>query len=84
MQDTIILKTYKYIWKEKDSQNLCVKFITGTDLEHVKFQETLKNTETVETAMREYVHEINMAYFGFTEPVKTIEKRESEVENEKA
>lgn len=79
-RDTFILKEYKYIWKTKKG-GLCVKYITDTDGAHEEFMKALRESEDVVSAVREYVSEINMAYFGYTKEVKKEEK-ESE-QNEK-
>lgn len=79
-QNTVILREYKYLWKMKNG-GLCVKYLTDTDGAHDDFMKALRENEEVESAVREYVSEINMAYFGYTQEVKKQEK-ESE-ENEK-
>lgn len=76
-KQTIILYTYRYIWKDKDGK-LCVKFLTEPQEGHAQFQQALLDDETVVSCIREYVNEINFEYLGFTEPVKE-EKKEEEV-----
>lgn len=78
-KDTVILFTYRYFWKQKDGQ-LCVKFITGPQEEHAQFQEKLRANDSVESAMREYVSQVNLAYLGFTEEVKKTIKEEENIE----
>lgn len=80
-KDTVILYTYKYIWQDKDGK-LCVKFITGVQDEHAKFQKAIKDDNNIARCYREYVSQVDMSYFGFTEEVKQIKKKESEQENE--
>lgn len=77
--NTIIAKTYRYMWKTKDGK-LCVKYLTDIDEGHVKFQKALKEDKNVVSALREYQHEVNYAYIGFTEPVKEEKKEEKENE----
>lgn len=82
-KDTVILYTYRYFWKQKDGK-LCVKFITGPQEEHAQFQNRLRDNNNIESAMREYVSQVNLAYLGFTEEVKKQIKEEKEIEkNEK-
>lgn len=78
VKDTITVYNYRYIWKDK-SGKLCVKYVTDTIEGHAKFQEVLRNDTNVVSALREYQHEVNFAYIGFTEPVK--EENQKEVEN---
>ena len=80
VKNTIILYCYRYIYKMKDGR-LIVKFMTEPQESHAKFQEFIRGNPDVVSCMREYVHEINFEYLGFTEPVK-IEEKENE-ENEK-
>ena len=75
---TVIVYTYRYIWKTKDG-NLCVKFLTDVQEAHAKFQQAIKDDVNIVSCMREYVNEINFAYLGFTEEVKKEEKEETEV-----
>lgn len=75
--DTVILSTYRYIWKDKKTGNLCVKFITDTLKGHDDFMTAIRNDVNVESCCREYMHEINFAYLGFTESVK-VEKIDEE------
>lgn len=79
--DTVTVYCYRYIWKDKEGK-LGVKYFTDTIEGHAKFQEVLRNDANVVSALREYQHEVNFAYIGFTEPVK--EENKTEVEsNEK-
>lgn len=78
-QETVIVYTYRYIWKEKKSGRLCVKFVTGPQEEHALFQKSVVENDGIESCLREYVSEVNFAYLGFTEEVKKSEKKESEV-----
>lgn len=76
MQDTIIVYTYRYFWKNTDGK-LCVKFLTETQEGHKAFQESILKDNSVISCFREYVSEVNFAYLGFTEEVK-LQKKESE------
>lgn len=78
VKGTIIVYTYRYIWKTKAGQ-LCVKYITEPQEGHMKFQSAIKEDETIVSCMREYVNEINFEYLGFTEPVKA-EKKDVQVQ----
>lgn len=75
--DTVILSTYRYIWKDKKTGNLCVKFITETLKGHEDFMNAIRNDDNVVSCCREYMHEINFAYLGFTDSVK-VEKKEED------
>lgn len=80
-KSTIIVYAYRYIWKTKDGK-LNVKFLTECQEVHALFQKTLREDENVVSCVREYLHEINFEYFGFTEPVK-IENKEDKTNEEK-
>lgn len=80
--NTVIVYTYRYIWKEKGSQNLCVKFLTGTQEEHSIFQKNILENEKIASCLREYVNEVNFAYLGFTEEVKKEKKNDLEVKED--
>lgn len=81
---TVIAKCYRYIWKTGDGR-LCVKYVTDIEEGHVKFMNALREDKNVVSALREYQHEVNYAYIGFTEPVKEEKKEEKkeETKNEK-
>jgi hypothetical protein len=76
-KNTIILYTYRYIWKDKNGK-LCVKFLTEPQESHARFQTTLRESPDVVSCVREYVNEINFEYFGFTETVKEEEEKKGE------
>lgn len=81
IKPTIIVYTYRYIWKTKDGK-LHVKFMTEPQEIHAGFQTAILKDENIVSCMREYVHEINFEYLGFTEPVKTEEKKEEKEEKD--
>ena len=76
-EQVIILYTYRYIWKEENGK-LCVKYLTETQEGHKKFQDKILNDSKVVSCVREYIHEVNFRYLGFTEPVKE-NKKEGEI-----
>lgn len=79
VRNTIIVYCYRYIYKTKDGR-LCVKFLTEPQEGHMRFQEAVRDDENIVSCIREYVHEINFEYLGFTEPVKKEEKEKKENE----
>lgn len=76
---TIVAQCYRYIWKTTDG-SLCVRYLTDIQEGHAKFQKALREDENVVSALREYQHEVNYAYIGFTEPVKEEKKEEKQDE----
>lgn len=78
IQDTVIVYNYRYIWKTKDG-NLNVKYVTNTLEGHGDFIKAIRNDSNIVSALREYQHEINFAFIGFTEPVKEEKKEEKGV-----
>lgn len=78
VKQTIILYTYRYIWKDKAGK-LCIKFLTEAQEGHAKFQKAICDDENIVSCIREYVNEINFEYLGFTEPVKNEQKEEKEI-----
>lgn len=74
--NTVVVTTYRYLWKEKGNKKICVKYITGHDSEHKAFMESIKANDSIESCMREYISEVNFAYMGYTEEVKKVEKKE--------
>lgn len=72
-EQVIILYTYRYIWKDKNGK-LCVKYLTEPQEGHRTFQERIKQDSSIVSCVREYIHEVNFRYLGFTEPVKNEEK----------
>lgn len=79
--DTVVVYTYRYIWKKQDG-GLCVKFLTGPQEEHAFFQKNILEDENIVSCLREYVNEINFAYLGFTEEVKKENKSEVKKDEE--
>lgn len=65
--------TYRYIWKTNDSKKdmFNVKYITGAEVEHKAFMGKLQKDETVVSATRIYVNEINVS---LTEQYEFIKK----------
>ena len=80
-RETIVLYTYRYIYKTKAGE-LVVRFLTEPQDNHARYQQSLLDDDNIVSCIREYVNEINFAYLGFTEPVK--EEAKEEKENEKA
>lgn len=74
--NTVVVTTYRYLWKEKGNEKICVKYITGQDSEHKAFMESIKANDSIDSCMREYINEVNFAYLGYTEEVKKQEKKE--------
>lgn len=72
--ETVIVYTYRYIWKTKDGR-LCVKFLTDVQEAHKTFQTNILKDDNIVSCAREYMHEINFNYIGFTESVKVEEKK---------
>lgn len=72
-EQVIILYTYRYIWKKNDGK-LCVKYLTEPQEGHAKFQQSILDDEGIVSCVREYIHEVNFRYLGFTEPVKNENK----------
>lgn len=79
-KSTIVLYTYRYIWKDKNGK-LCVKFLTEPQEGHARFQATLRESADIVSCVREYVNEINFEYLGFTESVKEEKKDVQELED---
>lgn len=72
-EQVIILYTYRYIWKDT-SGKLCVKYLTEPQEGHRTFQEKIMQDSSIVSCVREYIHEVNFRYLGFTEPVKEEKK----------
>lgn len=73
--------TYRYFWENRDGSLSC-RYLSGTLEEHCVFQQTLRDTSNVVSAMREYIHEVDYSFIGFTEPVKEKENIKEEEKNE--
>lgn len=65
---------YKYIWKTTDDK-MCVKFVTGTLAEHENFKKALCESKEIESALCEYVHEIDFAFLNKVDSIKTKEEK---------
>lgn len=72
-EQVIILYTYRYIWKDNNGK-LCVKYLTEPQEGHAKFQQSILDSPTIVSCVREYINEVNFRYLGFTEPVKEEKK----------
>ena len=75
------LYTYRYVWKRDDYESLCVRYLTGTALEHVKFCTDLAADDHVLSATKEYVSEVDCNYLLLVSAVK-VEKKEKIVHEE--
>lgn len=63
---------YRYFFKKNDGTLSC-EIVTGSMNRHNEFVQILRNDENVESAYREYLHEVDFAFLGFTESVKVVE-----------
>lgn len=70
----ITVFTYKYVWQKLDGQ-LCVKYMTETEENHLKFQEIIKDDKDIIACYREYISEVDFAKLNFTESVKEKEEK---------
>lgn len=71
----ITVYTYKYVWQKLDGQ-LCVKYMTDMEENHLKFQEIIKDDKDIIACYREYISEVDFAKLNFTESVKEKEEKE--------
>lgn len=76
-KQTIILYTYRYIFKTKDGK-VCIKYLTDVQEAHKTLQTQILNNENIVSCVREYVNEVNFEYVGYTESVKEEKKDETE------
>lgn len=74
--NTIIVSTYRYIWKNKEGK-LNVKYLTETDEGHEKFKQAIIADENIVSSMREYVNEVNFSFIGYTDTFKTEVKEDA-------
>lgn len=63
---------YRYFFKKKD-ETLSCEIVTGSMNRHSEFMQVLRNDENIVSAYREYLHEVDFVFLGFTEPVKVDE-----------
>ena len=76
---TIIVYTYKYTWQTKEGK-MCVKFITDVPAGHAQFEKALRNDSNIESALAEYVSEVNFAFINLVRSIKVKEKEEEQSE----
>ena len=72
-----VVYCYRYYWKDKDSK-LFVKYVTDSEKNHEAFMEMLQKDTNIVSAMREYIHEIDFSFIGFTQAVKEEKKEDLE------
>lgn len=70
----ITVYMYKYVWQKLDGQ-LCVKYMTETEENHLKFQEFIIEDKDIIACYREYISEVDFAKLNFTESVKEKEEK---------
>lgn len=70
---SIMVYTYKYLWEKVDG-SLCIKYLTESEENHLKFQDLIKEDQDIIACYREYINEVDLAKLNFTESVK--EKKE--------
>lgn len=71
---TIVVYTYKYTWQTKDGK-LCVKFITDVPSGHAQFEKALRNDSNIESALAEYISEVNFAFINLVRSIKVKENQ---------
>lgn len=71
----ITVYTYKYVWQKLDGR-LCVKYMTDTEENHLKFREIIKEDKDILACYREYISEVDFDKLNFTESVKDKEEIE--------
>lgn len=81
-KETIILYTYRYIFKTKDNK-VCIKYLTDVQEAHKTLQTQIRDNPNIVSCVREYVNEINFEYVGYTESVKEEKKEKGDENDEK-
>lgn len=71
--EKVSLVTRRYLWKNADSDKICVKVITGVQSEHDNFSESLLADESIIVATSEYLSEYDLLQFGVVVPIKKME-----------
>lgn len=74
----VVLYAYRYMWLFEDNDNMCVKILCGTNLEHADFIRMLVSDEKVVKACRVYLHEIDLANIEHYEDIFELNKEEKE------
>lgn len=70
----IVLYTYRYYFRQKDSDKICLKVITDVLEGHEKFIAQLHADNSIEAASREYVCAMDCTKFCIVEEIKKSEK----------
>ena len=71
----MIVKTYRYMWLYADDEKLNVRFVSGTEEEHEKFIQALKDDDRIINATRVYVHEIDINHVEVYENIVYKEEK---------
>lgn len=72
-----VVYCYRYMWKDT-SGKLCVKYVTDVLEKHDEFMKQVVASDQIVSCAREYIHQINFDYLGFTETVKAENKENKE------
>lgn len=61
--------TYRFMWKIKDSSNICFKVITDTESGLEQFEKALLALDNLDKASKEYLSEMDCSKIGIYENI---------------
>lgn len=79
MEKNVIIYTYRYMWRLKDSDSVCVKIVSDVLQGLSEFENQLLALDGLESACKEYVHEYSCELLG---KVDVLLKKNEDSENE--
>lgn len=67
---------YRYLWTEKDNENVCIKVVSGVKEEHDRFVKSILSTDKVLKCSRVYMGQYNIDLLEKYENVKEVHENE--------
>lgn len=65
----MIVFTYRYMWKNKGSSQICFKIVSDIDSGLKSFEEQLLALDNLESCAKEYLHEYDCSKVGVFEKI---------------
>lgn len=67
---------YRYLWTEKDNDNVCIKVVSGVKEEHDRFIKSVLSADKVLKCSRVYMAQYNIDLLEKYENIKEVHENE--------
>lgn len=75
-KQTTYIYTYRYMWQSKNTNDICVKVLSGVPEEHARFIKSINESADVVKCTRVYMSQCDVEKLEQYENIKTENKQE--------